>query len=112
MLGPQSVVLNSGVAVDKDGDGDWYFVGNWRPPYSVIYTGLVSGDKVQIWVSDNAADHVPTAYTAAQGAIQLGSDLTADGKTAITEVYSWISIRKTAHAGGGAVVVRASGIVI
>jgi hypothetical protein len=112
MLGPQSLPLLSWIATGSDGDGAWVFVGNFRPPMTVINLGLVSGDKTQIWVSGNPADTPPTAYTAAQGAIQSGSDITADGATAITTSYSWISIRKTAHLGGGTIVTRLVGLVV
>jgi hypothetical protein len=110
MLTPQCVALNSGFAVDANGDGAWYYIGRWRPPFSVLATGIVSGDVVQIWVSDNDANTPPSAYTTAAGAFQLGADITAVGKVAVTETYSWISVRKTAHAGGGAVVVRAAAL--
>lgn len=112
MFGPQSYKLLSGIATGADGDGDWFWIGNWRPPFSVVASGLVSGDKVQIWLSDNPPDVAPTSYDAASNAIQLGSDITTDGKTAVTETYGWISIRKTAHAGGGAIVVRAAAITV
>lgn len=112
MLGPQSVLLLSGIAGSADGDGSWYYIGNWRPPFSIITLGIVSGDKTQVWVSNNASDSPPAAFTAAAGALQLGSDITADGKTAVTETYTWVCIRKTAHSGGGDIVARAAALVV
>ena len=112
MFGPQSVKLLSGVPTGSEGDGSWYYIGNWYPGWSVMSIGLVAGDKTQIWVSDNAADSPPAAFTTAAGAFQLGSDITADGVVTSEIVYSWICIRKTAHAGGGAIVVRASALVV
>lgn len=111
MFGPQCLLLLSGVATNADGDGSWFYVGNLAPSYSILTTGLVSGDKTQIWVSNNNATTPPTDFTAAQGAVQLGSDITAAGSTEMTGVYSWLAIRKTAHAGGGAIVVRLAALI-
>lgn len=121
MFTPQNITLLSGIAVGANGDSSfntgglttgipWYYIGRWTPGYTVVTTGILSGDVVQIWVSNKPSDTPPTAFTAAQGAHKLGSDISADGVVEIDSAHSWIAIRKTAHAGGGAIVVQASAL--
>lgn len=121
MFTPQNVTLLSGVAVNANGDSSfntgglttgipWYYIGRWTPGWTVITTGIAAGDKTQIWLSNKPSDTPPTAFTAAQGAFQLGNDITADGVVEVDSTHSWIAIRKTAFAGGGAIVVQASAI--
>lgn len=111
MYGPQSLLLLSGIATNANGDGSWFYVGNLAPSYSVLASGIVAGDEIQIWVSNNNASTPPASFDAAGGAVQLGSTITTASTTEVTGVYSWLAIRKTAFAGGGAIVVRLAALV-
>jgi hypothetical protein len=80
------------------GNSGWLDGSALAAPMSVVVSGIVSGDKVDVRVSNQSERPQPT-----DTGVQLGSDVTVDGVVAITTPFRWILLRRTVTSGGGKV---------
>lgn len=87
-LAPIARTLFSATAV---GDGVWQDAGQWRAPYSVLFTGTFGTDSLLLCVSND--DTKPADNT---HGFPYAAAVTASGKIAVTETYKWVKVRKTA----------------
>lgn len=76
--------------------GSWVATGS-ASSISVHTDGIVTNDKVKIFQSNH-----PTAPATANQII-FGSELTADGITAVTTIAKWLRCQLSAATGGGSV---------
>jgi hypothetical protein len=85
----------------------WVDIGPLRPSITIEINGILSGDKVKIFVSNRpqkpplpgSAGNTESAYTG-----QLfGSEISANGMQKITESYRWLLVLQSATSGGGTV---------
>ncbi len=79
--------------------------GPWIPVdslFSIIFTGMVSGDVLQVWVSNTP---VKPAGASLQNirSIQMATDITANGSFVMGDKVVWVQVRMSANAGGGTV---------
>jgi len=81
--------------------GTWFPIHNVNVPFSLTVEGI-SGDTIQIRVSNRTWDDPPTTDEQ-----QYGADITVNGKVEITAPFGWIAIKKTV--GASTVVVKTGG---
>lgn len=93
----QHVALDGSTTVSN---GPWIQVDSL---FSIIFTGIVTGDVVQVWVSNTPYKVAQADNLASIRAIQMASDITANGSFVMDDKVVWVQVRMTANAGGGTV---------
>lgn len=97
----QAVILLTGTtAVDG---GPPFDISEAQVPFSIDIKGIVAGDTVTIFVSNDALAPANSAAMRAYAAA-----VTTNSVVKITEGYRWIVVNRTAIAGGGTVTATAA----